>query len=83
MRMLVDIARLVEQFYMCSQSEHGKLDIRIREAGILLISLPIVSLFKLVIMAYFSIFCIDLSVISDVIQTVQRHHNLITAHAMK
>ena len=81
--MLVDIARLVEQFSMCSQSEPGKLDIRRREPGILLINLPIVSLFKLAIMTYFSIFCIDLSVISDVIQTVQRHHNLITAHAMK
>ena len=48
--MLVDIARFVEQFYMCSQSEPGKLDIRRREPGILLISLSIVSLFKLAIM---------------------------------
>ena len=39
--MLVDIARLAEP---------GKLEIKRRKPGILFISLPIVSLFKLVIM---------------------------------
>ena len=41
LRMLVDIARLAEP---------GKLDIKIHEPGIIFISLPIVSLFKLAIM---------------------------------
>ena len=37
------------------KAEPGKLDIKIREPGILSISLPIVSLFKLAIMTSFSI----------------------------
>ena len=51
LRMLVDIARLDKQLNMHSQSRAGKLDIKRRESGILFISLPIVSLFKLAIMA--------------------------------
>ena len=54
------------------KAEPGKLDIKIYEPGILFISLPVVSLFKLAIMKKFSIF-----VISDIIQKVQRHHDLI------
>ena len=50
LRTLVDIARLAERFNMCSQSEPGKLDIKRHEPGILLISLPIVSLVILGIM---------------------------------
>ena len=50
LRMLVDIARLAERFNMHSQAEPGKLDIKRRKPGILFISLPIVSLFKLAIM---------------------------------
>ena len=50
LRMLVDIARLAERFNMRSQAEPGKLDIKRRKPGILFISLPIVSLFKLAIM---------------------------------
>ena len=46
LRMLVDIGRLAERFIIRSQSR----DIKRREAGILFISLPIVSLFKLGIM---------------------------------
>ena len=42
--LLVDIARLAEQF------EPGKLDIKRHSPGILFISLPNVSLFKLAIM---------------------------------
>ena len=38
------------------KAEPGKLDIKRREPGILFISLPIVSLFKLAIMTRFSIF---------------------------
>ena len=42
--MLVDIARLAEQFNMRQvlKAEPGKLDIKRREPGILFISLPIV-----------------------------------------
>ena len=47
--MLVDIARLAERFNMHSQSEPGKLDSKRREPGFLFISLPIISLFKVVI----------------------------------
>ena len=50
-RTLVDIARLAERFNVHSQSRaSGKLDIKRRKPGILFISLPIVSLFKLAIM---------------------------------
>ena len=62
LRTLVDIARLAERFNKRSQSRAcvlkalpGKLDIKRREPGILFISLPIVSLFKLAIMTSFSI----------------------------
>ena len=41
------------------KAEPGKLDIKRREPGILFISLPIVSLFKLAIMALFSIFVLS------------------------
>ena len=52
LRMLVDIARLAEAWSDPSvlKAEPGKLDIKRREPGILLISLPIDSLFKLAIM---------------------------------
>ena len=57
LRMLVDIARLAERFNKRFQSrEAGKLDFKRREPGILFISLPIVSLFKLATMTLFSIF---------------------------
>ena len=54
LRTLVDIMRLAEQFNM-----PGKLDIKRCEPGILFISLPIVSLFKLAIMTYFFYFCVN------------------------
>ena len=41
---------------MLLKGEPGKLEIKRREPGILFISLSIVSLFKLAIMMYFSIF---------------------------
>ena len=52
LRTLVDIAKLAKRLNLRSQSQRGKLDIKRREPGILhvLISLPIVSLFKLAIM---------------------------------
>ena len=50
LRTLVDIARLAERFNKRFKAEPGKLDIKRREPGILFISLPIVSLFKLAIM---------------------------------
>ena len=53
LRMLVDIMRLAERFNMHSQAEPGKLDTMRHEPGILFISLPLVSLFKLAIMTYF------------------------------
>ena len=49
LRMLVDIARLA----CVLKAEPGKLDIKIRELGILFISLPIVSIVKIAIMALF------------------------------
>ena len=72
LRTLVDIARLAEP---------GKVDIQRRAPGILFISLQVYSLFKLAIMTSLSIFVF--SVISDVIQKVQRHHDLIKAHAVR
>ena len=50
-----------------------KLDIKRRKPGILFISLPIV----------FFLFLCWLNGISDVIQKVQRHHDLIKAHAVR
>ena len=50
LRTLVDIARLAERFNMRLKAEPGKLVIKRQELGILFISLPIVSLVKLVIM---------------------------------
>ena len=41
------------------KAKPGKLDIKRREPGILFISLPIVSLFILVIMMFFFYFCVD------------------------
>ena len=63
------------------KAEPGKLDIKRDDPGILFISLRISSLFKLVIMAQFLIFVL-ISVISDVILKVQRHHDLLKAHAV-
>ena len=62
------------------KAEPGKLDIKRCEPGILFISLSIVSLFNLPIM---TVFLYWFSVISDVIQKLQRHHDLIKAHAMR
>ena len=50
LRTLVDIVRLVERYTCVFNAEPGKLDINRRKPGILFISLPIVSLFKLAIM---------------------------------
>ena len=52
LRMLVDIAWLA----CVLKAEPGKLDIKIRKPGILLISLPIVSLVKLASMALFDFY---------------------------
>ena len=41
LRTLADIARLVQRFNLLSQTEPGTHDIKRREPGILLISLPI------------------------------------------
>ena len=56
LRTLVDIARLAERFNYVLEAEPGKLDIKMREPGILFISLFLVSLFKLAIMTYFFLF---------------------------
>ena len=50
LRTRVDIARLAERFTCVLKAEPGKLDIKRHEPGILFISLPIVSFFKLAIM---------------------------------
>ena len=50
LRMLVDIVSLAERFNMRSQSKPGNFDIKRHEPGILFISLPIVSVFKLALM---------------------------------
>ena len=67
------------------KAEPGKLDIERREVhpGILFISLPVVSLQT---SDYDVIFetCVDsASLASDVIQKVQRHHDIIKAHAVR
>ena len=64
------------------EAKLGKHDIKRRKPGILFISLPIGSLFKLAIMTLLSILC-GFSVIGDVIQKVQRHHDLIKTHAVR
>ena len=56
LRMLVDIARLAEPIQHVIKAKPGKLVIKRHKPGILFISLPIVSLVKLAIMTYFSIF---------------------------
>ena len=70
--MLVDTPRLT-----------GKLYIKRHEPGILFISLPIVSLFKLAIMTLFSIFVLIQRHRCNVIQKVQHLHDLIKAHAVR
>ena len=60
------------------KAEPGKLDIKRREPGILFITLPIASDYDV----NFRFLC-WFSVISDVIQKVQRHHDLIKAHAVR
>ena len=50
LRTLVDIASLPSNSTCALKAEPGKLYIKRREPGILFISLPIVSLFKLVLM---------------------------------
>ena len=60
----------------------GKLDIKRCEPGILFISLQADSLFKLAIMKYYRCLC-QVNVIDYVIQKLQRHHDLIKAHAVR
>ena len=64
------------------EAEPGKLDIKRRGPVILFISLP--SRFTVLTSGY-DVICIlcRFSVIGDVIQKVQRHHNLIMAHAVR
>ena len=59
------------------KAESGKLDTKRREPGIGFISLPTGSLFKLAIMTKLSIFVLIQG------QKVQRHHDLIKAHAVR
>ena len=77
LRMLLTSRGLPSYSTCVLKAEPGKLDIKRREPGILFISLSIVSLFKLAIMMYFSIFVLS------VIQKVQRHHDLIKAHSLR
>ena len=58
---------------MRSQSRAWLLDIKRHASGFLFISLPIISLFKLAIMAYFF-------VLLATSLKKQRHHDLIKAH---
>ena len=55
----------------------GKLDIKRREPGILFISLPIVEHSSNKRLKRIFLFLCGFSVISDVIQKLQRHHDLI------
>ena len=61
------------------KAKPSKLDIRKRQFGILFISLPIVCLRW---RSNFRYLC-SFSVIRDIIQKVQRHHDLIKAHAVR
>ena len=66
------------------EDEPGKLDIKRRAPGILFISLQVDSLVKLAIMTSLSISSFkQINVIDDVIQKVQRHADLIKAHAVR
>ena len=56
LRTLVDIARLAHISTCVLKAEPDKLDIKRSDLGILFISLPIVLLFKVVIMTLFSFF---------------------------
>ena len=78
-RTLVNIVKHAKGFNMLLEAEPGKLDIKRCGPGILFISLPIVSLFKLP----FSIFVLIQRHLSDVIQKVQCYHDLIKAHAVR
>ena len=69
LRTLVDMGRLSSDSICVFKAQPGKLDIKRREPGILFISLPVVALFKLAIMTYFSILV--------VIQRHERHHSKI------
>ena len=61
----------------------GKLNIKRCEPGILLSGFKLAdSLFKLAIMKYYRCLC-HVNVIDYVIQKLQRHHDLIKAHAVR
>ena len=68
LRTLVDIVRLAASGSTCIlKAEPGNLDIKRRETGILFISLPIFSFYKLAIMTSFSILLL-----------IQRHYRVPT-----
>ena len=81
LRTLVDIVGKPRDSTCVLKAEPGKLHIRRREPGILFINLPIVSLFKLAIMAYLFYFCVD----SVSLATSFKKYNviMIKAHAVK
>ena len=65
------------------EAEPGKLDIRRREPCILFISLPSGFILQTNENDVMIDFLCRFSVIDDVIQNVQRHHDLIKAHAVR
>ena len=56
LKMLVDVRGLLSNSTCVYKAKSGRLDIILQEPGILFISLPIVSLFKLAIMTLLLIF---------------------------
>ena len=68
------------------EAEPDKLDIKWRELGILFICLPIGSLFQTSDYDVIMDFCVDsasLATSFNIIQKVQRHHDLIKTHALR
>ena len=59
------------------KAEPGKLDIKRREPGIIFIRFPVLNTLQTSDYGVFFLFLYRFSVISDVIQKVQRHHYLI------
>ena len=81
--MLVGSLGLLSDSTCVLKAKPGELHVKRREPGILFISLPVGSLFKLVIILRRCRFTSQFNVMDDVIQKVQRHDDPIKAHALR
>ena len=64
------------------KAELGTLDIKRRKSGIIIISLPIGSLFKLAFMTLLSMFFVDPVSLMTSFKKVPRHYDLIKTHVV-